>query len=181
MLGKTHVSVGISTALLVTHPSTVSGVIVAVAGGALGGWICDIDVCESDEEEGFGVGLIFMIIDVVAALGIDHWLGNGICDYMVESWNYLKIIPILIFIGLCIYGIASSHRTFTHSIVALIAFSFLIKFICDPFRIPFVAGFISHVVLDLFNKRGIQLFFPFKAGIAFHACDSDGSANRIID
>ena len=180
MLGKTHVPVGITTALIATRPTTVSGVIGAVAGGAIGGWICDIDVRDSSKNEGGVVGFIFMVIDVGAALAVDYILGNGICDYMLHSFNLLNIIAAVLFVAGCFYGIATCHRTFMHSIVALVLFSVLTYFICEPLCIPFAAGYISHIVLDLFNRRGMQLFFPLKARVSFDVCDSDADANRII-
>lgn len=180
MLGKTHIPVGITTAILVTQPTTVSGVIGAVAGGAIGGWICDIDVRTSSEKEGAVAGFIFMVIDVAVALGIDFILGSGLCYYMISTFSVITLIALGLFIAGCIFGIATSHRTFMHSILALALFSVLMYFICRPLTIPFAVGFISHIVLDLFNKRGIQLFFPLKAEVKFEACDSDGQANRVI-
>lgn len=180
MLGKTHVPVGITTALIATHPTTVSGVIGAVAGGALGGWICDIDVRDSSEKDGRIVGFIIMAIDVGAALAIDFILGNGICDYVLHSLGYLNILAAVLFCAGCFYGIATSHRTFMHSILALVLFSGLMFFFCKPLWIPFAAGYMSHILLDLFNRRGMQLLFPIKARISFDVCDSDGDANRII-
>ena len=141
MLGKTHVPVGITTALVVTRPTTVSGVIGAVAGGAIGGWICDIDVRDYSENEGGFLGFLWMSIDVVIALGIDYFLGNGICDYMIRSWSILKIVAMALFVAGCVYGLTSSHRTFMHSLVALILFTGLMYFICTPLMMPFAAGF----------------------------------------
>lgn len=203
MLGKTHIPFGVTTALLVTRPSTVPGVIAAIAGGAFGAWICDIDVrsdinakrnndvrtfsCDDewddegkDEKQGRVLGFVWMAIDVSVALIVDFLMGNGICDYMMRTFSIFKIIAIMAFFVFCVLGAVSKHRSFTHSILGGVLFSALIYFICEPLAIPFISGFISHIVLDLFNRRGIQLFFPLKKRVSFGACASDGAANRVI-
>lgn len=43
MLGTTHLALGMASALIVTHPQTVSGVFAAIVGGGIGGWIVDVD------------------------------------------------------------------------------------------------------------------------------------------
>ena len=54
MLGKTHITLGIASSLIITQPETVSGVIGAMVGGAIGGWIVDIDCkkVDTDQEKG---------------------------------------------------------------------------------------------------------------------------------
>ena len=44
MLGKTHVSAGMAASLLVLQPVSIAPLACALLGGALGGWISDIDV-----------------------------------------------------------------------------------------------------------------------------------------
>ena len=44
MLGNTHFVLGMASALVITHPDNVPGVITAMAGGAIGGWIVDVDI-----------------------------------------------------------------------------------------------------------------------------------------
>ena len=39
MLGKTHIAAGIASSLVLLQPSTLSGVLCSVAGGAAGGWL----------------------------------------------------------------------------------------------------------------------------------------------
>ncbi len=57
MLRKTHISMGITTALIMLRPATVPGCLCALLGGAVGGWLPDIDLNtnkanqSSDEED----------------------------------------------------------------------------------------------------------------------------------
>ena len=50
MRGRTHFVLGMASALVVTLPHTVPGVITAMTGGAIGGWIVDIDIKNRDIE-----------------------------------------------------------------------------------------------------------------------------------
>ena len=181
MLGKTHVAVGVSTSLAITHPNTISGVIAAVAGGAIGGWFCDIDLKKSDNEEVDDVlqGLVLFSIVTFFALFIDFRLGNGICEYIKNNWGFLSFIGAVLFICGSIYALFfTTHRSFTHSILGLVFFTFSIWLFCKPLAVAFGIGYLSHIVIDLPNKTGMMLFFPIKKRFSFGMCDSDKEANR---
>lgn len=49
MMSKTHITVGIAASLAVCGPSTIGGVLASIAGGAIGGVLCDIE-CKSTPE-----------------------------------------------------------------------------------------------------------------------------------
>ena len=47
--------------------------------------------------------------------------------------------------------------------------------------IPYVAaGFLSHMVLDLLNKKPVEIFYPYKKGVCLRLFSADGLANRLI-
>ncbi len=54
------------------------------------------------------------------------------------------------------------------------------RFLCQPVVLPFVIGYISHLILDLFNYSGEQIFFPLNKRICFERCYSGGVANTIL-
>lgn len=58
--------------------------------------------------------------------------------------------------------------------------SVLLYLLCRPIALAYFIGFSSHLLLDLMNKRKMQLFYPLKAKIMFGWCSSDGTANKII-
>ena len=51
-----------------------------------------------------------------------------------------------------------------------------------PFFVPyFVAGFLSHVGIDLLNRRHVHLLYPIHGkGICFGCCGSNGTVNRVL-
>lgn len=180
MLGKTHIATGVATSLIIIHPNTVTGIIAAVAGGMFGDWICDLDCRESEVDEGAIAGFTLTAIFGTATLFLDSFLGNGICDYVVKNFGIKSVIGIILFLFSCVYGFGSSHRTFMHSIAALVITTLSISFFCMPIAQAYGIGFISHLLLDITNKRGLQLFFPLKYRLCMKVSDSDGKANDVI-
>ena len=195
MLGKTHLAVGTATALALLQPTTVSGCVCAVAGGAIGGWICDIDLRsyssaggdedEDDEEleahdnERWQI-FVFMLIIAAICFGVDYFAGNGMCAYITSHLGIPMIIAGAIIVGICTYGITSAHRTVMHSILGGVVLSGAMYILCAPLAPAFALGFASHVLLDLFNRRRIQLFWPLKKGMKLGICYSNGTTNKVV-
>lgn len=179
MLRKTHIAAGIGTALVVTHPETVSGIIAAVTGGALGGWIVDVDCKNADIDHEKFYDTLAEGLFIASLFVLDYLIEGGICHYILthglEVW-----ISLFVFLFLTLLGYQTKHRTYTHSFLALGLFSSAVYFICRPMAIPFAIGYASHLLLDIFNKRGMQLFFPFKWKISLNKVYSDKRANEIL-
>ncbi len=68
---------------------------------------------------------------------------------------------IIIVISL-ILGYYSSHRSFMHSIFAICLFTSMVWIAFKPLTIAFAVGYLSHILLELTNKKGVQLLFPLK-------------------
>ena len=180
MLGKTHVASGVATSLVVLHPNSLSGVIGAVIGGAVGGWMCDVDCKTQSQLKSSLHGFVLTAVITCLALYLDHLLDGNIYKSIVSKWELKKITgAILVLLGV-VFGITSNHRSFTHSIFALLWFTFSFYLLCEPICAALGIGFISHLILDLPNKKGMQLFFPFKKKVCLNICSSDGKANSII-
>ena len=196
MLGKTHMVVGAATALAVLQPSTVSGCLCAAAGGVIGGWICDIDVrnYSAGGEDGDGESeeelvahsderwQVFVFVLIIAAICFvaDYFAGDGMCAYITSHLGIPMIVAVALFVIVCAYGIISAHRTVMHSILGGIVLSSCVNVLCAPLAPAFALGYASHVGLDLFNKRRLQLLWPLEVGIKFGVCGSNGVANRVI-
>ena len=182
MQGKTHIAIGVALSLAILHPETATGIVADVAGGAIGGWLCDIDLKKKDLNYDSGKLSNFILIAFVVgiALFLDKRIGNGICDYVISHWGQISIVGIVMFLCLCIIGLFSSHRTFTHSILALILFSASLGIVCFPLMPAFFIGYLSHIMIDLPNKKGEQIFFPAKKRVCFNWCVSNGTADTVL-
>ena len=74
----------------------------------------------------------------------------------------------------------SSHRSLMHSIFAICLFTSMVWIAFKPLAIAFAVGYLSHILLDLTNRKNVQLFFPIKRGLCFGWFPSSGRANDII-
>lgn len=180
MLGKTHITLGIASSLIITQPKTVSGVIGAMVGGAIGGWIVDVDCKRVDADKEKGLDSIIDGLFIGAFITVDYLLGNGMCQYIQSNWGVQIWGALIGLIVLLLIGFNTKHRTFTHSLFALLIFGVTVYFFCRPIVISFVIGYASHLVADLFNKKGIQIFYPVKWRPCLNLCLSNGAANKAL-
>ena len=180
MLGKTHITTGIASALIVIRPQTVPGVIATITGGAIGGWIVDVDCKKMDADREKIYDTIIDGLFIGAFVFLDYLIGKGLCKYISDNWGP-KIIGGLAGIAVLLFlGLISKHRTFTHSLLCMLLFGGAVYLFCKPAVIAFLIGYGAHLIADLFNKRGIQILFPFKMRPCFKLCDAGGKANRIL-
>ena len=164
MMGKTHVSMGIAAAFLVLQPTTAGEFAVAVIGGAGGGLLPDIEVRSSlsfrDPMNARWIALALALL----FLGVDEAVDGPILTAVAQNSPLQLFAGALIFLVAGLFGRRSAHRTFTHSLLGLAVFCFGLGLVCAPLVVSFAVGFASHVLLDLLNKKPVQLFYPLKAG-----------------
>ena len=51
---------------------------------------------------------------------------------------------------------------------------------CMNVIIPYFVSHLSHIVLDLFNRKGVALFYPSKYRLCFGICESNGKVNKFL-
>lgn len=177
---NTHLTMGIASAVAFTNPTTVPECLVAVMGGVIGGLICDIDIWDN----GFKPRRFFekfIAIKITAVLLLfDFIFRLGICEYIFHRNKQFLMIGGILFGILCLIGMKSAHRTFTHSFTGLVLFSIAFWFLYPPIVYSFMFGFLSHIVLDLLNKKKIRLFYPKEFGLCFGICYADGIINTVF-
>ncbi len=183
MLGRTHVTIGTATALLMFRPTTMLEFGAVVAGGALGGLICDIDCKSEDYElnEGSAQSMCLAVVAFICILLFDYYMGNGLITYLRNSFGFRMVLGGIIFAACSIWGISTDHRTFTHSILGLLLMSFAVKLVYRPLGSAFSVGMVSHIILDLFNMQEVQLLYPSdKLEFSLGVCSSDDAANNVL-
>lgn len=181
MMGHTHLAVGIAASLAIVHPKTWPELVIGIGAGALGGLICDIDVGTSKSHKQADIITMFSAVIVAAVILVDWLFHIGIQETLMQNENFLQIfIPVIIFIGICACGKSTSHRTFMHSLLAMILLTACVG-VALPMAAPYFGlGFLSHIVLDIFNKKRVRMFWPLKKGICLKMCSSQGRANKIL-
>ena len=181
MLGKTHMAVGVAATLAITKPTTITELVLGSGIGALGAVISDIDsgTSESHKEADKIIATVTIILLVIGIL--DYFLGLGIWNKMKNNRIlYQIVIALLFFVGICVYGKEQPHRSFMHSFLAMGILSAPLAFLYPMAVKYYVIGFLSHLVLDIFNYKKVRLFYPAKRGICFRLFHAKGMANDIV-
>lgn len=182
MMSKTHLMIGMAAALAGMKNDNITGIsdcLIALAGGALGGAIPDIDILDNHKKHDAPLGESVAFGFLFVAAVIDILTHGGMCSNILNN-KTLAAAGLAGLIVLCIKGYHSGHRGFTHSLLSLILFSFSVGLIYKPLGFAFALGYISHLALDTLNKKEIKLFYPCKSGICFKLCGADGSVNRVL-
>jgi inner membrane protein len=178
MLSKTHMAAGAASSLLIVHPTTPKGVIVCAAGGIIGASLCDIDCNKSERMQKLLPDLLFSAALLLLLYFFDSILQTHIFSKVLTSWNSRATLGLLLFFGTCAFGFFfTGHRSFMHSILAGILLYIGAHLFFPVLALPLAIGFGSHIVLDLLNKKGIQLFYPLPFHFCLNWCSADGAAN----
>lgn len=179
MMGKTHYAVGVATALAVLQPKTLNECCVAVIGGALGGVIADNDILDNDYQSDALIGQLLAFGSTALLLALDYFSHLGIID-SITAEPLLPRIGGICFAALYIKGFFSEHRTFTHSFLALILYSIAVWLIYKPLVAGVAVAYLSHILLDILNKKKVPILYPLKFGICFKLCYANKTANKVF-
>ena len=90
------------------------------------------------------------------------------------------MLPLLLFILFAAIGMLTRHRSFMHSLPAMILFTACIWFMQRAMAPYFAIAYASHLLLDLTNRRGMRLFFPSRKLVSMKLFASNGWMDRIL-
>ncbi len=181
MQGKTHFFVGIAASLAVCQPQTFSMLVAGTGAAAVGSVICDIDAGSSSAHHDADK-IIAVIIGAIAAVIIaDLNFHIGIYEKILQKTEQTSLVTIaLLFLVVCAFGKSTKHRTFMHSLAALLLLSVFVFLIYPPMTTYFAIAFGTHILLDLLNRRKVSLFWPMKKGFCIGFCKSTGLVNGLL-
>ncbi len=179
MMSKTHLAVGLAVSLAIVSPDTVSECLTAVVAGCVGGILPDCDILDNKNSLSAYSGQFFAGGVALLALIFDNYFDLGLCRAVTEN-GYYALVGGILFVLLWLRGVFSGHRTFTHSLFAMVWYTFALSWLCPPLTIPFGGAYASHLLLDLPNKKGLPLFYPWKWGVCFRLCYADGIVNKLL-
>ena len=184
MRGRTHFTVGTAAALLACQPGTAKELIMGAGLAAAGALVSDIDVGTSESHKKADL-IVNSCILGIAALTAAQFFGYISLDRFNEVVLNGKIfqaaIGFVIMLLLAAYGKECPHRGFMHSFLACAAFSWCVSRMMPSLATYFFIGFVSHLALDFFNKRGLQLLFPWDKRFCLDLCSADGLADKLLD
>jgi inner membrane protein len=184
MMSRTHLAMGmassLATSFFVMQPENLSDNLIVLSGGALGGVLADVDTVKNDYKCDALIGQLLGFSIFISVTVLDYIMELGVCDYVINKNRIPSIIAGIAFIVLYTIGFASNHRTFTHSLLAMILFSGCFSLTLPRLGCSILIGYASHMLLDLLNKKDVPLLYPLKKGICFKLCYAGKTANTIF-
>jgi len=179
---KTHVMCANLVSLCLMKPNSICDLLITCGCATLGGLVPDVDLKDSTSDKLFDRLMVSLITIVVMSFFIKYFFDIDLYCKIKECseiFNYL--ISICLFIVMAYLGSKSSHRSFTHSILGLFVYTGILSYgFYDNVIVPYVVSHSSHIVLDLFNKKGVSLFYPSKYRLCFGICESNGKVNKFL-
>lgn len=181
MLGKTHLAIGTAAALAIVQPVTISQLIIGITAAAVGAIISDIDVDTSISSRGANKVAGIYVTMIFIAVIVECLFHVGIVSLIQKNSMWMRIATgIALFMSICAFGKMQPHRSFMHSLLALVILSGSVALICQAAVPYFAIAFISHIVADLFNYKKVRLFYPLQKGVSFKMCHAKGFVNSAL-
>lgn len=182
MTKRTHLVAGTAITLGLIRPTTILGLVMCLVTSSIGSLISDIDVSTSKSRGELYKIIIVSIISVLICIALEKNFNIGILEIIRNQSSVQRIlIGLLTLLGICCFGITTSHRTFMHSIIGVICVSSAVFIILPKATLPFAISMLSHIFLDLFNTKRIQILYPLKKPrIALKFCKSNGLVSKIL-
>ena len=182
MTYKTHLATGYTAALLFTNPSSLSELVMCIGVSSIGSVISDIDASTSESRKNLGKVLAASAIGIAVILAGDYFWNLGIVSRFRNSAALMRLFTgFIVFIGICIFGEHRPHRSFMHSLLGVAAITFSFSVIIPSSAKYLAVSMLSHILIDMLNKKKIQLFYPLKKPkIGFNICYADGMVNRML-
>lgn len=187
MNGEVHMAVGTAAAtgmalvLPQMQASDMKMLGLGIGCAIIGALMPDIDANgESKIKKQFRKTLTFLACGLVAT--IVYGYSTGSLDSIVNQFLHTRaFFGLAGFLVLSIIGYMSGHRQFTHWLLACVLFTtcWYIMF-GQTFAIWFGLGYLSHILIDLLNKKPIKLFFPLPLKVMFGICYADSALAKAI-
>ena len=161
MLGRTHFFIGTAAALAVLQPQTVPALVAGAGAAAIGGLISDIDVGTSQAHRDADKIITATVAVAVLTILAEYKLNLGIYRRLTSDSSVLRLLT----------GTAFA---------ALALLTACVDIIYPDASAYFAVGFLSHLVLDFFNRKPEKLFWPWKKGFCLGFCSARGLVNRAL-
>ena len=160
MLAKAHIVTGLAAAFTVMSPSSMQEAVPVVAGAAAGCIICDIDAEGATERIDASRWRIIDVAVICIILMIDYTADLGFLRSAAIHWPYLWFAGLAGFVMTCTFASVSTHRGFSHSLIAMALETASVWLMFPSAAKPFAIAFASHIPLDILNKKPVRLLYP---------------------
>ena len=181
MDGKTHALVGAATAVVLTQPMNLADILFASSVGALGGLYCDVDIDNSIGSKILHEVLLVVSFGIAIIAGLVLTNNLPQMDFILNDHGLRRrLLVIACLIILATLGSNTPHRMVTHSLEFILLTSTVSILISNSFAVLFLFGQLSHVVLDVLNKKPVKLSLLAGLNLCFGVCKSSGKLSNLF-
>lgn len=103
-----------------------------------------------------------------------------LAPYISWLWPHLWFFGVAGFALACTFAGISKHRGFSHSLLAMLIETACIWMVFPSVCVPFMIAFLTHIVLDVMNKKPVCVFYPVKKGICLGWFYADRTADKVF-
>lgn len=175
-------AVGTAASLLLMQPKTLPELVLGTGVAAIGSVISDIDIGTSGSRKELNKILCLLAAAVAMTIAAEYIWNIGIYQKLMMKYssNTRMYGSIIIFAVICIFGMATPHRSFMHSMLAGFLLCSCVE-VFLPLMVPYFAvAYCSHLVLDGLNKKPERLLYPIGKGLCLRICSSRGIVNKLL-
>ena len=152
MLGRTHFFIGISAALAVMQPSSMSTLVAGAGAAAIGGMISDIDSGTSQAHKEADKIMTAAIAITAVVIFADCKFHVGIYERLMRNSSIARLLTgAMAFIIICTYGSGQPHRSFMHSFLSMFMLTACMDVIYPDAAPYFANSYDNHLSLDMLN------------------------------
>lgn len=190
MKGRTHLAVGVASSLFVAPHLTgvftgfnlnVTSVLLGVSVAGVGALLPDIDIKGSDARRGLTKILSSIALLIVFGFILrNNMIMSDIKGPLDAMKGSVNVVGLVLFVVSLVFGFFSNHRSYTHSLLGFAVFSYSVYLLLGGFWVWFAIGYLSHILIDLFNCKGERLLFPLEKSFCLNLCSSDGLADSLL-
>lgn len=177
---KTHIVSANALCLLLFNPTNTKELLIGMSAVTVGGMISDLDVRTSDVHKVIDTVTLLSFTAVLVSYILDLKYNYGIFSTVKNGDYYIPIVGILMFLIVSFYGSHQPHRSFMHSLLGVFLLTSITYSCFGSVWLPFMIGMLSHILLDLLNKKNIRILYPLKRGICFKLCEFGGLVDNIF-
>ncbi|MDD5794980.1 metal-dependent hydrolase [Clostridium sp. HCP1S3_B4] len=178
MTGKTHMALGVLTTLFITQPESPKEFLICLGVSSMGSVLSDIDVSTSSSRNVLNKTLLVIGISIAILFFAEFKWGISLSEGIQSIFRV--IIGLAFFLGICIYGMNTPHRSFMHSFLAIALITIATYIVLPEGAIYMIISMMSHIILDMFNKKKVQILYPSNKGISLNICKANGMANSVL-
>lgn len=181
MNGRTHVAAGLFTSLLLLQPKDPIPFAAMTAFAAAGSVFPDIDHTESKLHKAVSRFLLAMNVVLFAVMIAQNVLGASVpWEKMTFGLSQGQLTGLAGFVMLGVFGYGQPHRGFTHSVMALMAFTYAVWSVYPFGGYAFGMGYLTHIMLDCLNRKGLQVLWPSGKRWSIKACSANGRTDKAL-